>query len=97
MNKLPLTSFEKYMILDDHPGYKMIVLMEWAFRGKINKELLIEAYKRTAKNEPLFRRIFQAFPDLKITIKNRIKSIKISNPFARRRIRFKTRKTKSKN
>ena len=57
MPLLPLTSFEKYMILDDHPGYEMVVLMEWAFRGKINQNLLVEAYKRVAKYEPLFRAV----------------------------------------
>ncbi len=57
MPLLPLTSFEKYMILDDHPGYEMVVLMEWAFRGKINQDLLVEAYKRVAKYEPLFRAV----------------------------------------
>ena len=55
MDFLPLTSFENYMVLDDHPGYQMVVLMEYAFRGKINKDLLIESYKRVAKFEPLFR------------------------------------------
>ena len=57
MNLLPLTSFEKYMIMDDHPGYEMVVLMEWAFKGVINKDLLIEAYKRAAKFDPLFRAV----------------------------------------
>ena len=50
----PLTAFEKYMILDDHPGYPMVVLMEWAFLGKINREKLSTAYNRVIQNEPLF-------------------------------------------
>ena len=57
MPLLPLTSFEKYMILDSHPGYEMTILMEWAFRGRINRDLLIEAYNHAVKYEPLFNAV----------------------------------------
>lgn len=57
MSLLPLTAFEKYMVQDSHPGYEMSILMEWAFRGKINRDILVEAYKRVTLNEPLFRSI----------------------------------------
>ncbi len=43
------------MIFDDQPGYPMAVNMEWAFRGKIHRETLIEAFNRTVEHEPLFR------------------------------------------
>lgn len=57
MSLLPLTAFEKYMILDSHPGYEMTILMEWAFRGRIHRDLLVEAYKRVTKFEPLFKAV----------------------------------------
>lgn len=57
MSLLPLTAFEKYMVQDSHPGYEMSILMEWAFRGSINRDLLVEAYKRVTKFEPLFRAV----------------------------------------
>lgn len=57
MSLQPLTAFEKYMVQDSHPGYEMTILMEWAFRGRINRELLVEAYNRVTKFEPLFRSI----------------------------------------
>ncbi|MBR5710838.1 MAG: hypothetical protein IKX40_08780 [Thermoguttaceae bacterium] len=57
MSLLPLTAFEKYMVQDSHPGYEMTILMEYAFRGKINRDLLIEAYNRVVKFEPLFRAV----------------------------------------
>lgn len=57
MSLLSLTPFEKYMVQDSHPGYEMTILMEWAFRGKINRDLLVEAYNRVVKNEPLFRAV----------------------------------------
>ena len=57
MSLLPLTAFEKYMVQDSHPGYEMTILMEYAFRGKINRDLLVDAYKRVTKYEPLFRSV----------------------------------------
>ena len=57
MSLLPLTAFEKYMVQDSHPGYEMTILMEWAFKGRINSDLLVEAYKRVTQHEPLFRAV----------------------------------------
>lgn len=57
MQYFPVTSFENYMLMDNHPGYEMVVLMEYGFRGKINKDLLIEAYQRVAQYEPLLRAV----------------------------------------
>ncbi|MBQ2621681.1 MAG: hypothetical protein IJF84_10125 [Thermoguttaceae bacterium] len=57
MTLFPLTAFEKYMVQDSHPGYEMAILMEWAFRGKINRDLLVESYKRAAQYEPLFKAV----------------------------------------
>ncbi len=57
MQLLPLTAFENYMFLDSHPGYDMAILMEWAFKGKINRDLIVESYKRAAQYEPLFRAV----------------------------------------
>lgn len=45
------------MFLDSHPGYDMAILFEWAFKGKINRDLIVESYKRTAQYEPLFRAV----------------------------------------
>ena len=57
MSLLPLTAFEKYMVQDSHPGYEMTILMEWAFKGRVNRDLLVEAYKRVTKHEPLFKAV----------------------------------------
>lgn len=57
MSLLPLSAFEKYMVQDSHPGYEMTILMEWAFRGRINRDLLVEAYTRITKYEPLFKSV----------------------------------------
>ena len=57
MSLLPLTAFEKYMVQDSHPGYEMVILMEWAFKGKINRDLIVESYKRVTQYEPLFKAI----------------------------------------
>ena len=45
------------MVQDSHPGYEMTILMEWAFKGRINRDLLVEAYKRVTQYEPLFRAV----------------------------------------
>lgn len=57
MALFPLTAFEKYMILDEHPGCEMVIMIEWAFKGKINRDLIVEAYKRVVKHEPLFKAV----------------------------------------
>lgn len=57
MTLLPLTAFENYMFLDSHPGYDMAILLEWAFRGKINRDLIVESYKRAVQYEPLFKAV----------------------------------------
>lgn len=57
MTLFPLTAFEKYMTIDDHLGYEMVILMEWAFKGRINHDILVEAYNRVVKYEPLFNAV----------------------------------------
>ena len=57
MTLFPVTSFENYMLMDNHPGYEMVILIEWAFRGRINKELILEAYNRVTQYEPLLRSV----------------------------------------
>ncbi len=50
---LPLTSFEQFMLEEDHPDYPMTFMLRFLLEGRVEVELLIEALKEALTRHPL--------------------------------------------
>ena len=52
---LPLTPFERFMVLDDRPGFPMAFFGELRFRGELRRKEFEHALQASLRNHPLLR------------------------------------------
>ncbi|MCA9050248.1 MAG: hypothetical protein KDA89_16045 [Planctomycetaceae bacterium] len=50
---MPLTAFEQYMFMDDHPKYPVTFFMQFRLQGRLNLPALVEAYQTAILRHPL--------------------------------------------
>lgn len=50
---LPLTSFEQFMLEEDHPDYPMTFMLRFCLEGRVEVEPLIEALREALERHPL--------------------------------------------
>ena len=52
---MKMVDFERYMLVDDHADYPMVIPVRMSFHGVANRERLEKAFEKTVKDHPLLR------------------------------------------